>query len=911
MIEELPPRPPRASTPPDVLNIPRTRFALWLILASMVIPIISVIYRKGTSASLPASIIPTVVVVALLLRLSRGDDHSRNETMAALIALCGASALVGITSGDTTTAMLLLVLICMVSATLVPWGLQSQLITVGIAAFGLISVIVVVESSLGDFGYGMLTSVTFAFAVSVYIAYELERTRNRAVDDEHERQRAADALRLVESAIEQANDAVLVMTAEHELTGPRVVFVNPAFTKLTGFTTEDAAGRSLRAVFPPAEESYAINSLYTAIREARPAIGEGTFRRRDASVYMVEWHIAPVRNATGAITNWVAIVRDTTERTRAEQARAALLEVARSISGELDLDQILGNVQRQIATLLPCDRVATFLWDGTTQTLSIAASQGFTGGGPFEEALASRYQPGEQLRDHWLKGNSIVIEPPRSPAWIPKDVLLRLGISAALATPLHARGRMVGVLLAANAEGRPRFERGQVQLFEGIAHQVALAIDAAELFQAQREDAEVSSALARVGREMISSLSMPVLLGRLCQLTTEMLACDCSHTFLWHPDEDAYLPASGHGDEPDAWERFRLQAIRPADFPGMLACLRRDEAVQLILRPDTPADPGTTRFSEAGLASSLCVALRRGKDVIGFHIAHYREDSRPFSREQERVIRGIGHLASMALENARLVEELERANRVKSDFVATMSHELRTPLNVIIGYNELLLSGSFGDLSEEQSEPLQRADRNAKELLELIDATLDLSRLEQQNLPLSIVEIDIAPLIEEVARETAGIAEKPAVELRCELSAELPVVHSDPVKLRMVLKNLLTNAFKFTAEGSVTVSAISLDGGVEVAVADTGIGMTQESQKVIFEPFRQIDSSDTRRYRGAGLGLHIVDRLLKALGGTVSVTSELGEGSTFRVWLPCDADEAGLGQVVSLLAHERRWPGDV
>jgi len=910
MTEELTPtRSVQVSQPSDILHKPRTRFALWLILASMLVPILSAIYRKGASASLPASIIPTVVVVALLLRFSRRDDHSLGETMVALVALCGGSALVGIASGDTTTTMLLLVLITMVSATLVPWGLQPQLTTVALAALALITVIVVVERGLSTFGYGMLASVMFGFAVSLYIAYELERTRNRAVDDEHERRRAADALRLVESAIEQANDAVLVMSAEHELTGPRVVFVNPAFTKLSGFTSSDAAGRSLRAVFPEADESDAINSLYAAVREARPAIGEGTFRRRDGSVYMVEWHIAPVRSSTGMITNWVAIARDTTERTRAEQARAALLEVTRSISGELDLDHILESVQRQIAALLPCDRVATFLWDDKTQTLSIASSHGFTSSAVADDALPSRYQPGDQLRSQWLGGNTVVVEPPRNVSWIPKDILSRLGISAALGTPLHARGRMVGVLLAANSAGHPRFDRNQIQLFEGIARQVALAIDAAELFQTQREDAEVSTALARVGSDMISSLSMPVLLGRLCQLTTEMLGCDCSHTFLWHPEDDAYLPVSGHGDEPEAWERFRLLAMRPTDFAGMLACLRRDEAVQLVLRPDTPADPGTLKFAEAGLSSSFCVALRRGKDLIGFHVAHFREESRPFTRQQERVLRGIGHLASMGLENARLVEELERANRVKSAFVATMSHELRTPLNVIIGYNELLLSGSFGDLTEEQSESLGRADRNAKELLELIDATLDLSRLDQQNLPLSIMEIEIAPLIEEVARETAGIADKPGVELRCELPGELPVVHSDPVKLRMVLKNLLTNAFKFTAQGSVTVSAAALDGGVEVRVADTGIGMAQESQKVIFEPFRQLDSSDSRRYRGAGLGLHIVDRLLKALGGTVTVTSELGAGSTFRVWLPCDATDVDLRQVVSLLAHERRPPG--
>jgi PAS domain S-box-containing protein len=906
----LEPLPRGESTTPtvDLLQTPRIRpkirYALWLILASMVVPMVGVIYR-GAGALLPATIIPAVVVVALLLRLTRRDDHSLGEAMAALVALCATTAILGVVSKDTTTTMLLLVLITMVSATLVPWGLRPQLATVGIAAAGMMTAIVGIEAGARTFTWGMFFSVIFAFIVSLYIAYELERTRNRAVNDVHERMRAADALLLVESAIDQANDAVLVMSAEHELTGPRVVFVNPAFTKLTGFSAADAAGRSLRAVFPPSAEAHAINSLYDAVREAKPAIGEGIFRRLDGSVYMAEWHIAPVRSSSGVITNWVAIVRDVTERTRAEQTRAALLEVARSISGELELDLLLQSVQQQIAALLPCDRVATFLWDEKAQALSIAAAHGFPGVEAVESALAQRYQPGEQLRSHWLSGKSVVVDPPHNEGWIPREILVRLNISAILGTPLHAHGRMVGVLLAANTAGKPRFDRRQVQLFEGIARQVALAIEGAGLFQAQREDGRVSSALARVGSEMISSLSTPVLLARLCQLTTETLGCDSSHTFLWHENSDAYMPVSRHGDRPEEWEKFRVRAMRPGDFPGLLACLRRDEAVQLVLRPDTPADRAATLFADAGFASSICVAMRRGNDLIGFHVAHYREQDHRFTREQERILRGVGHLASMGLENARLVEELERANRVKSDFVATMSHELRTPLNVIIGYNELLLAGSFGDLTEEQSEPLGRADRNAKELLELIDATLDLSRLDQQSLPINIMQIDVAPLIEEVARETASFAEKPAVTLRFEVAEDLPPVHSDPVKLRMVLKNLLTNAFKFTARGSVVVGAAGLDGGIEFVVADTGIGMDKESQKIIFEPFRQIDSSDTRRYRGAGLGLHIVDRLLKVLGGTITVDSELGVGSTFRVWLPRDLNQVETPGSVSLLATER------
>jgi PAS domain S-box-containing protein len=891
------------------LYIPRIRTALWLILGSMLVPLATLAFRRGAVAAVP-SLIQTVVVVIVLLRLSRSDTHAVRESLLALVVLCIASGVVGVAAADPMETMLLLVLISMVSATLVPWGLRLQLITVGVAALSVIVTVIFTSRAGAVVNYGMLISAMFAFAVSLYIAHELERTRTRAVNDEHERERAEQALRLVESAIEQANDAVLVMSAEHELVGPRVVFVNPAFSKLTGYSTADAAGHSLRAVLQPAEGSDAIGSLYSAVREARPAIGEGTFQRRDGSLYTVEWHIAPVRSTTGEITNWVAIVRDTTERTRAEQVRAALLEVARSISGELELDHILQRVQAQIAALLPCDRVATFLWKEPSQTLALASSHGFPPASASAAALAARYQPGQTLREQWLSGKTIVVEPPKGETLISREAMAHLGISATIGAPLHARGRMVGALLAANV-GRRRFDRGQIQLLEGIARQVALAIDAAELFQVQREDAEVSSALARVGSEMISSLSTPILLGRLCQLTVEILRCDSSHTFLWLPESDAYLPVSQHGDTAAEWESFNCRTMRPDEFQGLLARLRRDESVQLILRPETPPDPGTHLFAEAGFPSSICVPLRRGKDLIGYHVAHYRQAAHPFAREQERIVRGIGYLASMGLENARLVEELERANRVKSDFVATMSHELRTPLNVIIGYNELLLSGTFGDLTAEQGESLGRADRNAKELLELIDATLDLSRLEQQSLPLSITDVDVAPLVEEVARETASFAEKPAVDLVCDLAPRLPLLQTDPVKLRMVLKNLLTNAFKFTHAGRVTVSAAALDGGIEFIVADTGIGMDAEAQKIIFQPFRQIDSSDTRRYRGAGLGLHIVDRLLKILGGNISVTSETGVGSTFRVWMPADLEQTDRGQSRDLLDSDRRPPSEL
>ncbi len=297
-----------------------------------------------------------------------------------------------------------------------------------------------------------------------------------------------------------------------------------------------------------------------------------------------------------------------------------------------------------------------------------------------------------------------------------------------------------------------------------------------------------------------------------------------------------------------------------------------DAAVRLLLHYD--------------LGATVFIALRRGEEVIGCQLVHATTGDHVFSDEQLRIARGVGQLASMALENARLIEETERANRLKSEFVATMSHELRTPLNVVIGYNELLLDGAYGDLSDDQRQPLSRADKSARELSDMIDAILDLNRLDKPQVPLYLESISVADVIDEVITEDRNLAEKPHVTVLREIEFELPKVRSDRVKLKMIVKNLFGNAVKFTEEGTITVGVRPVHPGVEIRVADTGIGIGAEAQAYVFDPFRQVDGSDTRRYGGLGLGLYIVRRLTEVLGGTVTLDSEPGKGSTFRVWIP-------------------------
>jgi PAS domain S-box-containing protein len=242
--------------------------------------------------------------------------------------------------------------------------------------------------------------------------------------------------------------------------------------------------------------------------------------------------------------------------------------------------------------------------------------------------------------------------------------------------------------------------------------------------------------------------------------------------------------------------------------------------------------------------------------------------------------------AELALRQAK--DAAEGATRAKSEFLATMSHELRTSLYVILGYAELMAEGEFGPLTDKQGETLERIRRNAHELHELIDSVLDLSRIEAGRLPVEVKEVQVPALLEELKIQTQEAYQRSKLHFGWEVEAGLAPIRTDLEKLKVVLRNLIGNAVKFTPQGSITVKASSKNKGVEVSVTDTGIGIPPEALTVVFEPFRQVDNSEARQYGGAGLGLHIVKRLLELLGGNIAVESEVGRGSTFRVWIPSD-----------------------
>jgi GAF domain-containing protein len=469
------------------------------------------------------------------------------------------------------------------------------------------------------------------------------------------------------------------------------------------------------------------------------------------------------------------------------------------------------------------------------------------------------------------------------------------GARSLIGVPMRRENELVGAFIIYRTEVRP-FTDKQIELATNFAAQAVIAIENTRLLNELRESLQQQTATADVLKVISrTAFELQPIFDTLVENAVRL--CEAERAFLFRFDGKLLRSAASYNVSPELREFVDRNPIAPGrhSISARAALERRTVHV-----PDIQDDPEYAYAvrDERPIRTTLAVPMLKGDDLVGT-ITIYRLELKPFTEKQIALMETFADQAVIAIENVRLFNEIQHKNHQlqlasenKSQFVSSMSHELRTPLNAIIGLTDMLVTNAARFGTEKATEPLQRVHRAGTHLLGLINQVLDLSKIEAGKLELNPQTVQLAPLIDEVVGTARQLAGQNKNRLVVEAQDNLGALTVDPMRLRQILLNLLSNACKFTTAGEVKLAARKVSNGstfVEFAVSDTGIGMTAEQQAKLFEEFSQADATTAQRFGGTGLGLAITRKLARMMGGDVTVASEPGKGSVFTVRLPAGA----------------------
>jgi GAF domain-containing protein len=594
----------------------------------------------------------------------------------------------------------------------------------------------------------------------------------------------------------------------------------------------------------------------------------------------------------------------TRELSETLEHQTATSEVLSVISrSPTDAQPVFDAIVQSAARLCEAGFSVSWLYDG--DLLRIAATNNFT-----HEVLDRLFQTYPRRPDRSVLAGRAVLD--RSIAHVPDllrdpdyshELAIAGGWRASLAVPMLRDGKPVGAISVGKAQPVPFSER-QIKLLTTFADQAVIAIENVRLFdevQARTEELSESLRQQTATAEVLKTISRTAFdLQRVFDTLVEnaVKLCEAERAFLFRFDGECLRPVASYNVSPELRDFVDKNPIGPGrhSISARAALERRTVHVS-----DVQADPEYAYAvrDERPIRTTLSVPMLKGNDLVGT-ITIYRLQLKPFTDKQIALVETFADQAVIAIENVRLFDEIQdksrqlaEASQHKSQFVSSVSHELRTPLNAIIGLTEMMVTNAarFGTLRA--LEPLQRVNRAGQHLLGLINQVLDLSKIEAGKLELNPQTVQLAPLIDEVIGTARQLAEQNKNRLLNEVQEDLGTLTVDPMRLRQILLNLLSNACKFTKEGEVALRGRKVSNGgnwIELSVADTGIGMTPEQQAKLFEDFSQADATTAQRFGGTGLGLAITRKLARMMGGDVTVTSEPGKGSVFTVRLPARAD---------------------
>ena len=411
--------------------------------------------------------------------------------------------------------------------------------------------------------------------------------------------------------------------------------------------------------------------------------------------------------------------------------------------------------------------------------------------------------------------------------------------------------------------------------------------------QARRHQEHIT-ALHEIERAITSTLDLHSLLSILLEKLDQLLPYPAATVRLWNKESACLEPVACRNLHEESWKLISCESGR-----GVTSLVLEKKApvtIKNVQRDPCVRNPDFCRHHN--LVSYLGVPLIVKEELLGV-LGFYTREEHDFSKEEIEFLSTVAGQAAVAIQNSQLYQqtrdqaiELERADRIKNEFLNVVSHELRTPVNVIMGYTKMVKDRMMGELNPEQDRALGKVSVCAKDLLAMINDILQVATIEGQGLSVVRTKFNLSAVVD-VLRTSCEIPPGKEVTLHWDCPSELPVINTDNEKLAQILQNLINNAIKFIEKGLITVSVRPLpqEESVEFTVHDSGVGIPNEILATVFDKFHQADSSSTRNHNGVGLGLYITKKLTELLGGSISVQSELGKGSAFTVRLPCMAGD--------------------
>lgn len=736
-------------------------------------------------------------------------------------------------------------------------------------------------------------------------------------EDITERKQAQTALieseRRYRQIVEEATDVVYTIDPAGFFT-----YVSPSAKRLTGFAPEELMGKHFTDLLPKGEgwrkrlAEFYLDQVQQRIPQTTlnfpilTAQGERKWVEQQVTITQQGDNIVGLQSVTRDVTE--RVLQD--EAIQESRVRAELLGLVNAaLSQATTEDEILTAVSVVVIERNVHYAFLAYVESNDHYQINRAEITALYSG--FGEPVALETLPTTQLAPEYQALTSQWVDGLQSPIYI-EDVqtldtpqrtyFQNEGIGALVLVPLRTGDDWQGIICYVWTEPQ-NFSIDFHDMIESMMPTAASVVASRRAYtrmQAAREQAERRSinleAVAQVSATATTILDTDILLKTVADLTRDRFRLYHAHIYLLDETGEKLQLAAGAG-EPGDMMKARGHFI-PYDRQNSLVAQAARQRHPIIANDVAHAADFLPNPLLPETRSELALPMVVADKMVGvLDVQHNTLDR--FNDEDIRVLTALTDQVAVAVENSRAFQEqqktaerLREVDRLKSQFLANMSHELRTPLNSIIGYAEVLLDGIDGELNDEATEDVEAIHGGGKHLLTIINDILDLAKIEAGQMNIEPYAVDLKDVVKDVVDTCDILARNKGLELKVNLQDDLPMVSGDAIRLKQIILNLVNNAIKFTNSGSVTVDMGANDEHmVKVRIIDTGMGMTPDEMKGLFQQFNQVDNSPTRRAGGTGLGLVITRHLVTMHGGVVDVESQKDIGSTFWFTVPIHVTE--------------------